>query len=94
MDAGKLFHHIVAVRQLDLSCRQIAVLFECREHSGLSIRHHASRLKLSKPAVTRAIDKMEGMGLVSRKVDPHDRRSCILGLTAPGNKLLAELEKA
>lgn len=57
-----------------LSCRQVAILLTIRANPGVSTGPVAMALGLSKPAVTRAADKLAEMGLVKRAIEPSDRR--------------------
>ena len=57
-----------------LTCRQVAILLTVRVNPGLSTGGLAGALGLSKPVLTRAIDRLSGMGLVRRSVDSGDRR--------------------
>lgn len=57
-----------------LTCRQVAILLTVRVNPGLSTGGLAGALGLSKPVLTRAIDRLTGMGLVRRSVDSGDRR--------------------
>lgn len=57
-----------------LTCRQAAVLMTVRANPGMTTGALAGALDLNKPAVTRAVDKLEAFGLVRRKFDPTDLR--------------------
>ena len=57
-----------------LTCRQAAILVVVRANPGISTGAVASVLSLNKPSITRAIDKMEKINLVTRSPDPKDRR--------------------
>ena len=57
-----------------LSCRQVAILLTIRATPGVSTGPVAKALGLSKPAVTRAVDKLAKMRLVKRAMDPSDLR--------------------
>ena len=71
----------------DLTSRQLVVLLECRT-GPCTVRGMAETMKVPKPAVTRAIDRVEGLGLVERKDDPDDRRSVLVVLTAKGRRFV------
>lgn len=75
----------------DLSARQMAVLLTVYMiDEGQTVRGLAEILNVSKPAVTRAIDRLGEFGLVRRKTDPNDRRSIIVQRTVKGSVYLAE----
>lgn len=63
----------------DLTQRQLGTLLLVTCTPGPhTIRGIAGKLDLLKPAVTRAVDVLEGEGLVERKPDPADRRSVLV----------------
>ena len=55
------------------------------------MRGLAAELNVSKPAITRALDRLGELGLARRKVDPMDRRSVLVQQTREGNAFLADL---
>lgn len=57
-----------------LTCRQAAVLLTVRANPGMTVGAIAGALDMQKPAVTRALDKLEAFGLVWRAIDPADQR--------------------
>ena len=76
----------------DLSARQMAVLLTVyMTEEAQTVRGLAEILNVSKPAITRAIDRLGEFGLVRRKTDPSDRRSIIIQRTVKGSVYLAEL---
>lgn len=82
----------LAQRLPDLTTRQLALLL----HVGLmpaphTVRGLAETLSFSKPAVTRALDRLSFLGFVQRKRDPRDRRSVLVEVTAEGRAFLQEL---
>jgi DNA-binding MarR family transcriptional regulator len=76
----------------DLSARQFAVFLICYLEPGPhTVRGLAARLAVSRPVVTRLMDRMEELDLARRVPDPRDRRSVLIDRTAPGNELLADI---
>jgi DNA-binding MarR family transcriptional regulator len=60
----------------DLSARQLGVFLTCyRADEARTVRGLAAKLAVSKPAITRALDRLSEFDLVRRKTDPLDRRS-------------------
>jgi DNA-binding MarR family transcriptional regulator len=55
------------------------------------VRGLAAGLNVSKPAITRALDRLGELSLARRKVDPTDRRSVLVQQTREGNAFLADL---
>ncbi|MGD9638242.1 MAG: MarR family winged helix-turn-helix transcriptional regulator [Alphaproteobacteria bacterium] len=75
----------------DLSSRQMAVLMMVYlTDSPHTVRGLAAELNISKPAITRALDRLGSYGLVKRKLDDKDRRSVIIQRTVKGSVFLRE----
>lgn len=75
----------------DLSARQMAlVLTVYLTAPPHTVRGLAEALKVSKPAITRAVDRLSEYGLVKRKVDDQDRRSVLIQRTVKGSVFLRE----
>ncbi len=76
----------------DLSARQLGVFLTCylqdREHT---VRGLATDLNVSKPAITRALDRLGELDLAQRKLDPSDRRSVLVQRTLKGKAFLRDL---
>lgn len=76
----------------DLSARQLAVLLTVYLGEGPhTVRGLAADLNVSKPAITRALDRLGELDLARRKVDPADRRSVLVQRTQKGTNFLSEL---
>lgn len=76
---------LVASNQPDLSARQMAVLLNIYETDAPhTVRGLARTLNVSKPAITRALDRLGGLDLVRRRIDPLDRRSVLAQRTLKG----------
>ena len=76
----------------DLSARQLAIFLICYlENEAQTVRGLAKQLNISKPAVTRGLDRLMEFDLVRRKDDPLDRRSILVQRTPIGHSLLREL---
>ncbi len=76
----------------DLSARQLSVFLTCYlETDAQTVRGLAARLGVSKPAITRALDRLTEFDLVKRKIDPMDRRSVLVQRTPAGMTFLREL---
>ncbi len=76
----------------DLSARQLGVFLTCYLQEGAhTVRGLASDLNVSKPAITRALDRLGELDLARRKVDPMDRRSILVQRTLKGSAYLREL---
>src|SRR5215204_3048421 len=68
-------HALVTGSRPDLSGRQLTVLLTIYlESPPHTVRGLAAKLRVTKPVITRALDSMGKLGLVSRKRDLTDRR--------------------
>ena len=59
--------------------------------AGSLIREIRRRILTCRADVPRLVDRMVRAGLVTRREDPADRRGCLVGLTAEGERLVARL---
>ncbi len=76
----------------DLTARQLGVFLTCYMQDGPhTVRGLAADLSVSKPAITRALDRLGELELTRRKVDPLDRRSVLIQRTLKGSAFLREL---
>lgn len=76
----------------DLSARQLGVFLTCYLQEGAhTVRGLAAELNVSKPAITRALDRLGELDLARRKVDPMDRRSVLVQRTLKGAAFLRDL---
>ena len=76
----------------DLSARQLGVFLTCYLQEGAhTVRGLAAELNVSKPAITRALDRLGELDLARRKVDPADRRSVLVQRTLKGAAFLRDL---
>jgi DNA-binding MarR family transcriptional regulator len=76
----------------DLSARQMAVLLTCyTPDAPHTVRGLALALNVSKPAITRALDRLSEFEFVRRKVDPADRRSVLVQRTPKGAAYVRDL---
>jgi DNA-binding MarR family transcriptional regulator len=76
----------------DLSARQMGVFLTCYLHDGPhTVRGLAAQLNVSKPAITRALDRLGELDLARRKVDPLDRRSVLVQRTLKGAAFMRDI---
>ncbi len=75
----------------DLSARQMALLLTVYlTQPPHTVRGLAQALNISKPAVTRALDRLQGLGYIRRAPDEMDRRNVLIGRTAAGSAYLKD----
>jgi DNA-binding MarR family transcriptional regulator len=78
----------------DLSARQLGVFLTVYLAEGPhTVRGLAAELNVSKPAITRALDRLGEFDLARRKLDPMDRRSVLVQRTVNGAALLRDLRQ-
>jgi len=78
----------------DLSAGQLGVFLTCDEKDeAQTVRGLAADLKVSKPAITRALDRLGEFDLVRRKPDPLDRRSVLVQRTSAGAAFLRDIRR-
>lgn len=76
----------------DLSVRQMTVLLTIYlEAPPHTVRGLAAKLHVTKPVITRALDSMGKLGLVSRRRDEKDRRNVLVQRTVKGVLYLERL---
>jgi DNA-binding MarR family transcriptional regulator len=94
--ALRLWHDVVLdlVRAdaRDLSLRQTAVLLSIYlEPPPHTVRGLARKLGVTKPVITRALDSMGRLGLLSRRRDTADGRNVLVQRTVEGSHLVERL---
>jgi DNA-binding MarR family transcriptional regulator len=78
----------------DLTARQLGIFLTCYlESEPQTVRRLASELHVSKPAITRALDRLAEFDLIRRRDDPRDRRSVLVQRTPKGNALLRDVTR-
>ncbi len=87
--ALKLYHDLsfalVRDEDFDLSARQISILLTVYlEPPPHTVRGLAAKLGVTKPVITRALDTMGRLQLLSRRRDEADRRNVIVQRTVKG----------
>jgi DNA-binding MarR family transcriptional regulator len=74
--------------QLGISSRQVTLLWLIRLNPGMSLRQLAAEERISAPALSGHVDRLENAGLIERARDAVDRRRVGLTLTDEGARLL------
>jgi DNA-binding MarR family transcriptional regulator len=76
----------------DLSARQLGVFLTVYlRDAPHTVRGLAAELNVSKPAITRALDRLGEFDFARRKVDPLDRRSILVQRTLKGAAYLRDV---
>jgi DNA-binding MarR family transcriptional regulator len=94
--ALKLWHDVslamVRGDEPDLSVRQMSIILTIYlEAPPHTVRDLAKKLGVSKPVITRALDSMGKLELVSRRRDDKDRRNVLVQRTVKGALYLERL---
>ncbi len=94
--ALRLWHHVglaqVRDAEPDLSTRQMTILLSIYlETPPHTVRALAAKLDVSKPVITRALDAMGKLGLVTRRRDVTDLRNVLIRRTVQGSLYLERL---
>jgi DNA-binding MarR family transcriptional regulator len=94
--ALKLLHEVnlalVRDSEQDLSARQLTILLTVYlEPPPHTVRGLAAKLNVTKPAITRALDTLGSLRLLSRKRDEADKRNVIITRTVVGALYLEQL---
>ena len=97
--ALRLWHDVtfdlVRDEQPDLSARQMAVLLTVYlEPPPHTVRGLAGKLGVTKPAITRALDTMGRLRLLTRRRDEADRRNVLVQRTLAGALAIEKLGDA
>ena len=74
--------------QLGITSRQVTLLWLIRGNPGMSLRELAAEERISAPALSGYVDRLEKAGLLARVRDEGDRRRVGLALTDEGERLL------
>jgi DNA-binding MarR family transcriptional regulator len=74
--------------QLGVTSRQVTLLWLVRKNPGMSLRELAAEERISAPALSGYVDRLEKAGLLARVRDENDRRRVGLALTDEGERLL------
>lgn len=63
------------------------------ERHPLTVKQVAEAATIDAPAATVAVNDLEGRGLVVREINPENRRSKVVSLTAAGRELLGAVNE-
>jgi DNA-binding MarR family transcriptional regulator len=75
-------------RAVGISPEQVSLIVAIKYQPGIGVRDLAAHERISAPALTKHIDRLERDGLVVRTPHPGDRRRIGLALTEEGQRVL------
>ena len=78
-------------REVGISPEQVALLVAIKYAPGIGVRDLATRERVSAPAMSNHVDRLERDGLVERTPSADDRRRVGLSLTDDGQRLLRKV---
>ncbi len=77
-----------------VSLAQCHALMELGAHSEMNIAELAERLHLDRSTLSRTIDSLVQVGMVTREIDPEDRRYMRIRLTEKGQEIFNGINSA
>jgi len=89
MSVSRLSRRLRQERHTDLTATQLSALGTIRRHGPLTIGALAGLEKVQPPSMTRTVNCLSGLGLLSREPHPSDRRQVVLHLSEAGAERLA-----
>ena len=78
---------------LDLNSNQLSAMSVLLNSGDQLMGELAAQEKVQPPSMTRIVNGLEERGLVTRRADPHDRRSSRVSLTDAGRQVLLALRR-
>ena len=75
-------------REVGVSPHQVSLLVAIKYQPGIGVRELAVREKISAPAMSNHVDRLERAGLVTRTPSTDDKRRVGLSLTDEGQRVL------
>ncbi len=76
----------------DCTYAQCHVIWETAQEKKISVNELATRLNITKSAVSRTVDDLVNKGYLDRNPNPDDRRYVDIELTKKGQKVFLEIE--
>ncbi len=84
IQSGFSAYYALVLAPHGISFPQFAVLLSLARKRPLKMSEVSAMLRISLPAVTHLVDRLEGKGYLRRKPHPKDRRVTLLDLTPKG----------
>jgi DNA-binding MarR family transcriptional regulator len=89
LDISRMARRLRQEAGAELTPSQTAALATIEQHGPLTPSELAARERIQRPTATRVLSFLEDAGHVTRAVDPADRRSSLVSISAQGRALLA-----
>ena len=92
---GAVYRHFIETfAHLELTQKQVSVLWLVADHPGIGQSELARRLQMDRATVLAIVNRLQVRGFVAREVHGHDARRRALALTPAGEAALAEARAA
>jgi DNA-binding MarR family transcriptional regulator len=92
--ASRLSRELASVyeKRFGISIPEWRVIAHLSQNRNVSVREIHERVDMDKAKVSRAAARLEGAGIIEKRVNGADRRLVELQLTKKGRKIFAEIE--
>jgi DNA-binding MarR family transcriptional regulator len=87
-------HFMETFAELDLTQKQVSVLWLVSDNPGVAQTDLAQRLRMDRATTMGIINRLQGRGYLRRGPSPQDRRRKTLYLTPEGDEVLARAREA
>lgn len=87
----KFFKGFVSIKSLPISMTQLVTLHTIEEQGSSTMSRLAELLQMSNQQLTKVVDALVELDMVTRIIDPHNRRQILVGVSPKGTKTLANL---
>jgi DNA-binding MarR family transcriptional regulator len=78
----------VRADSLDLQSNQLSVMAALLNEGDMLMGALAARERMQPPSMTRIVNGLEERGFVARRLDPSDRRQCLVTVTEAGREII------
>ena len=92
---GAVYRHFSeSFAELDLTQKQVSVLWLVDDHPGIAQTGIAARMRMDRATTMAIVNKLQARGLLLRRPSPSDGRKQALDLTDAGRETLAQAKRA
>jgi DNA-binding MarR family transcriptional regulator len=85
---------LTVLTEESVTLQQVLLLRRLRQSGQSTPSELAELMRMSAPAISQMLDRLFGLGLVSRAEAPDDRRRKLVAITTKANALLERIRKA
>jgi DNA-binding MarR family transcriptional regulator len=89
LDISRMARRLRQEAGAELTPSQTAALATIEKHGPLTPSELATRERVQRPTATRVLGFLEDAGLITRAIDPADRRSALVSISPAGRELLS-----